>query len=303
MTGELRRRSREHERRRALPRRHGPGGPGAVPVEFVKLSPTGNMTLLVRSPHPVADYRPIARELLGTDHVHAEQVGFIRRPTSPGAHARLHMAGDEFCGNACLALAVLRVADHDLGLREPVDVVLEASGASADVVCRVERTESGFHAELGMPLPEVVEPYPLPDGATGRSTLVRYADAVHVVLEAPPHDPATRQHAERLATRLGETEGAAVIAVLLYDPQRGDLAPLVNVPALDRMVWETSCGSGTASVGAHLAATSPGPVHARVRQPGGTMRLHADRSPSGITSLRIGGDVRIVAEGMAYVHV
>jgi diaminopimelate epimerase len=52
-------------------------------IDFVKLSPTQNMTVLVRSRHPVREYRTIAAELLSAGHVHAEQVGFIRTPSRP----------------------------------------------------------------------------------------------------------------------------------------------------------------------------------------------------------------------------
>jgi diaminopimelate epimerase len=67
-------------------------------------------------------------------------------------------------------------------------------------------------------------------------------------------------------------------------------------------VWERSCGSGTASVGAHLAATAGVPVRTSVHQPGGTMHVRADHGACGVTELRISGLVHVVAEGTAYVH-
>lgn len=301
--GERRRRPRDHSRPHTLdssPRRGAPATEAAE-VEFVKLSPTGNMTLLVRSAHPVADYRTIAGQLLPTGHVHAEQVGFIRRPSSPAAHTRLHMAGDEFCGNACMALAALTAAEQGLDLDDRVEIILEASGSSQHVVCRVERRPNGLHSELAMPLPERIEPYPGIEA--GRSTLVRYAEAVHLVLECAPHDPATRDRAQKIAAQLAETEALPLVGVMLYDPASGELAPLVNVPALGSMVWEQSCGSGTAAVGAHLAATSRDSVRTSVHQPGGTMQVQAIHRGENLSSLRIGGEVRIVAEGTAYVHV
>lgn len=269
----------------------------------MKLSPTGNMTLLVRSRHPVADYRAIAGQLLSAGHVHAEQVGFIRRPASTAAQVRLHMAGDEFCGNACMALAALTAAEQGLGTDGRVEIVLEASGARQDVVCQVEHRAAGYHCELTMPPPSRIAPYPFPGVAAGRSALVRYDDAAHLVVECAPHDPGTRARAEATAAQLAASEGVPVVGVMLFDPDRRDLAPLINVPALDSMVWEQSCGSGTASVGAHLAARSRGPVRTSVHQPGGTMQVHADVGAEAVSSLRIGGQVRVVAEGTAYVHV
>ncbi len=271
-------------------------------VDFVKLSPTQNMTLLVRSRHPVREYRPIAAELLSAGHVHAEQVGFIRTPTSPAAQVRLHMAGDEFCGNACMALAALRAAELGLGVDDGTDIVLEVSGADGLVTCRVERQDPDYYCRLAMPLPLGVEPFSIPGLDTGRSALVRYQDSLHVVIESDRHDHETRELAQAVAARLGATAGVPLIGVMLYDPGRRELAPLINVPSLSSVVWERSCGSGTASVGAYLATKAGGPVRTSVHQPGGTMHVQADHSARGVTGVRIGGRVAIVAEGTAYVH-
>jgi len=305
--GELRRRARIDEQRRApgAPARRRPGrakARGTTEVDFVKLSPTRNMTLLVTSRHPVREYKSIATQLMSSGHVHAEQVGFVRTPTSSGAQVRLHMAGDEFCGNACLALAALKAAERGLGRGVAADVVVQASGAFAPVNCHVERRGAGFECELEMPRPQRVEPYPFPDAATRRSAIVRYADAAHLVVECGLNDPLTREHALRLADHLGRTEGVPVVGVMLFDPASRRLDPLINVPSLESTVWERSCASGTASVGAYLAATSKGSVSASVRQPGGTMHVRAGYDSEGLTTLHVAGHVRVVAEGTAYVH-
>lgn len=268
----------------------------------MKLSPTENMTLLVTSRHAVADYRAIAAQLLSAGHVQAEQVGFVRSATTAEAQVRLHMAGDEFCGNACMALAALTAAELGLDIDDRADITLEASGAEAPLTCHVERQDPGYQCELTMPRPDRVEPYPFPGVQPGRSAVVRYPDAVHLVVECERHDQAVRDCAEEVAARLGVTEGVPVVGVMLYDPAREELAPLVNVPSLDSMVWERSCGSGTASVGAYLAATSGVAVHTDVHQPGGTMHVRAEHTGEGVIDLRISGLVRIVAEGTAYVH-
>jgi diaminopimelate epimerase len=274
----------------------------ATEVDFVKLSPTQNMTVLVTSRHAVADYRSIAAQLLSAGHLQAEQVGFVRSATTTGAQVRLHMAGDEFCGNACMALAALTAAQLGLGVDDRTDVTLEASGAEAPLTCRVERRDASYQCELTMPLPSAVEPYLFPGVDAGRSALVRYPDAVHLVVESGRHDQALRDRAQEVAARLAATAGVPVVGVMLYDRARQELAPLVNVPSLDSMVWERSCGSGTASVGAYLAATSGVPVRTNVHQPGGTMHVRAGHGDRGVTDLRISGQVRVVAEGTAYVH-
>jgi diaminopimelate epimerase len=272
---------------------------GTTEVDFVKLSPTCNTTLLVTSRHPVRQYRAIAEKLLRAEHVHAEQVGFILPAESPEAQVRLHMAGDEFCANATMALAALHAATQ--GLDGPVELRLEASGAADLLDCRVERQDSGYRCQLANPLPIRIDPYPFP-GAPSGAAMVRYADAVHLVIECSGRDAVLRERAEQAAAQLGNSEDVSVVGVMLYDPVLGELAPLINVPALGSLVWEGSCGSGTASLGAYLAAKAQAPVSAAVRQPGGTMHVQADYGCGKVTGLRVTGQVAIVAEGTAYVH-
>jgi diaminopimelate epimerase len=169
------------------------------------------------------------------------------------------------------------------------------------VSCHVERLETGFACLLTVPAPTAVEAYSFPGGAH-HSALVHYPDAAHLVVECPRPDQALRQHAEEVAVHLGATHQVSVVAVLLYDRDQQALTPLVRVPALGSMVWERSCGSGTASIGAYLASRERTSVRATVRQPGGTMQVRADHGAHGVRDLHIGGRVRIIAEGRAYIH-
>ena len=267
-------------------------------IDFVKVSPTQNMTLLVRSEHPVEEYGGIATAIMSAGHVHAEQVGFVRKPTSPGADAGLHMAAGEFCGNACMALAAVSASEEGLGATGPADVLLESSGAEDVVRCRVERRYPDYFCEIAMPLPRRVQPWTAGAG----SALVLYEDALHVVIEADRIDQETRDRAQATALRLGESWSVPLIGVMVYQPRRKRLTPLVHIPSLDCMVWERSCGSGTGSLGAYLALKERGPIATDVTQPGGTMRVTANFEHGRLAGLTVAGSVRIVAEGKAYVH-
>ncbi|ATE55232.1 MULTISPECIES: diaminopimelate epimerase [Actinosynnema] len=264
-------------------------------IDFVKLDPTQNMTLLVRTEHPEEEHRDIALRLMAYEHLHAEQVGFVRKPGSPDADISLRMAGGEFCGNACMALAALAAPPDELAGGHPVDVVLEASGARDLVRCRVLRHAREYTCELAMPLPESVE-----RGADGVA-LVRYDDSLHVVVETGRPDPALRAWAQRLAARLGERGDASLIGVMLYEPRSGHLTPLVHVPLLGSAVWERGCGSGAAALAAYLAWEGRTSVTTRVRQPGGVMTVAADHARGALTGVRVQGTVRVVAEGRAYL--
>ncbi|MGP9726977.1 hypothetical protein CIK76_15710 [Glutamicibacter sp. BW80] len=303
-SAQLRRTPRHTGRRRAsaLPARRyarSTAARGTTEVDFAKLSPTSNTTVLVTSQHPPRQYRTIAEQLLRAEHLHAEQVGFILPAESSAAQLRLHMAGDEFCANAAMALAALHASKQ--GQTGRVELFVEASGADQLLSCRVEPRDSGYRCQLDSPLPLSIEPYPSP-GARSGTALVRYADSVHLVIECAGHGQGLREHAEQAALQLGNSEGVSVAGVMLYDPARGALDPLINVPALGSLLWERSCGSGTAALGAYLAAKNRAPVCASVRQPGGTMDVEADYGSGTITGLRVAGHVAIVAEGRAYIH-
>jgi diaminopimelate epimerase len=275
---------------------------GTREIDFVKVSPTQNMTLLVRSEHPVEEYRGIATAIMSAGHVYAEQVGFVRKPTSPDADAGLHMAAGEFCGNACMALAAVSASEDGLCATGPTDVVLEASGAEDVVRCRVERRYPDYFCEIAVPLPRRVEPWTAAGRADAGSALVLYEDSLHVVIEVDRVDQETRDRAQATALRLGESWSVPLIGVMVYEPRRKRLTPLVHIPSLDCMVWERSCGSGTGSLGAYLALKERGPVATDVTQPGGTMHVTANCEHGRLAELTVAGSVRIVADGKAYVH-
>lgn len=282
-------------------------GPAAAPsrerssinheIDFVKLSPTQNMTVLVRTEHPEQEYQDIARKIMAYEHVHAEQVGFVRKPVSPGADAGLRMAGGEFCGNACMALAALAAFERNLETGCGVDAVLEASGVGDVVRCHVVKRRHDYSCRLAVPVPTVVV-----DRAPTGSAFVSYGSSLHVVIETGRLDRTVKEEAQTLARRLGRTRGVSLVGVMLYSPGSNRLTPLVHVPSLDSMVWERGCGSGAASLGAYLARKNNTSVVADLVQPGGTMRVTADYERGRVTRIEVEGSVRIVAEGKAYLQ-
>jgi len=271
-------------------------------VDFVKLDPTQNMTLLVRTDHPQEAHLGIARQIMAYQHVHAEQVGFVVRPTAPGADVGLRMAGGEFCGNACMALAALVAAERGLGGGGVLDLALEVRGTDGLVRCRVLRHADEYVCETAMPVPLALEPAVAPGGWGGDCAFVRYSDSLHVVVETARLDAAARREAESAAVRLGAERAVSLVGVMLYDPDHGSLTPLVHVPLLGTTVWERGCGSGAAALGAYLAWKNRASVTTRVVQPGGAVRVSAHHARTGVTGVEVEGTVRIVAEGKAYLH-
>lgn len=87
-------------------------------LPFLKYSPSGNTTLLVRLDAPAcaggpdlgpAERAAVAAEIIAPEHLGAEQVGFVRLN---GALPRLDMMGGELCVNATRAMAALLLDEH-----------------------------------------------------------------------------------------------------------------------------------------------------------------------------------------------
>jgi histidine racemase len=273
-------------------------------VDYVKCNPTQNMTILVKTNHLAEDYKRIASRMMSYDSVHAEQVGFVEEPTRQEAAASLRMAGGEFCGNACMSLAAHLADEQGIQPNDPVGIVLETSGTDQLVTCLVRRVAEAYRCQLAMPVPIRIEQSTVMfEGDELTIAVVRYEDFFHVVIEADGFRQAERRRAENLAKLLGVTSGANLIGVLLVKPESHELAPLIHVPALDSMIWERGCGSGTASLGAYLSWRNKGAIDVPIRQPGGSIRVTSDWEQGRVTSLRIEGTVGIVAQGKAFIDV
>lgn len=273
-------------------------------IDFVKFNPTQNMTILVKTKHTSEEYARIAAKMMSYDSVYAEQVGFIEKPAKPEAAAHLQMAGGEFCGNACMALAALMASEREMTHSDALEIVLEASGTEQLVLCQVKKIEEAYRCQVAMPIPKKIEKQTVTyEDDDLPIAIVRYDDFFHLVIEVERFDAIQRQRAQSLAKLLGVTFGASLIGVLLFKPDCNELAPLIYVPPLDSMVWEKGCGSGTASLGAYLAWNNKRTIAAAIRQPGGTIHVTADYGNGEVTGLKIEGSVDIVAQGKAYIDV
>ncbi|MBT2292746.1 diaminopimelate epimerase [Paenibacillus albidus] len=266
-------------------------------IDFVKFNPTQNMTILVFTKHPAEEYIPIASKIMSYNNVYAEQVGFIEPAGHHSADAALRMAGGEFCGNACMALAAFLAAE-----KGATEVVLEVSGTDQLVRCQVKPNGDDYLCQINMPLPKQIEQKTIHfEGNDLDVVIVRYEDSIHLVIEVDHFDRKVREQAQLLAKLLGVTAGSQLIGVLLYKSSTEELVPLIYVPHLDSMIWERGCGSGTASLGAYRAWQIKGEFEAPIRQPGGTIHVAAHFIQEKLAALRIEGTVGIVAQGKAFI--
>ncbi|MGI6238939.1 MAG: diaminopimelate epimerase [Christensenellales bacterium] len=261
--------------------------------DFIKYNPAGNMTLLILSPVARAQQPRVAAALMDEGSVHAEQVGFVEPATLPGARMRLQMMGGEFCGNAAMCLGAHLARETGAA----GEMALEISGARGLVNCRVDvrgdARGDAHHCALEMPLPARL-------ARMGDVPVIQLPGIAHGICEGEDID-ALRAGAPALAKEIAAHTGAQAAGVMLLDRRKMALAPLVYVPSSDTMVWERGCGSGTAAVGAYLALTQARDVAATLAQPGGAIAVSAAYENGAVRALRIATDVRIVAEGRAYL--
>ena len=247
-------------------------------ADYALLDPTGNLTLLAETPAPPA-LQPRLAAALARLEPKAEQVGFF---SCAGERFSLRMAGGEFCGNASLCAAVLTAMARGA---DALTAVGQVSGADAPVTARVERQADGlWRGTVDMPRPEAIETVALPGGGT--LPVLRFPGISHVILRAP----LPGAQAEALAPVWCAALGASALGLLFFDEAARSLTPLVYVPGAQTLCWESSCASGTAAVGAFLAAEAGAPVCLTLRQPGGSLTVEA--APGGAP--RLTGDVRVL---------
>ncbi|MCQ6559951.1 PhzF family phenazine biosynthesis protein [Paenibacillus mendelii] len=126
-------------------------------IDFVICNPANNMAILVMNEFPANQHARIAAQMMVYGHLYAEQVGFVESPTLPGCTAKLRMAGGEFCGNACLALAACLADQSSIRSGENMELALECSSAELPVHCLVEKLDRDYRCEADMPVPKRVE--------------------------------------------------------------------------------------------------------------------------------------------------
>ena len=265
-------------------------------VDFVKISPTENMTIIVTSPVPRVQQASVAEGLMAYAGVYAEQVGFLEESNRSGSCARLQMMGGEFCGNASMSLAAWLARRDGLAEGETAEYPLEVSGAEKTIVCSVRRTGGCYLGSVSMPLPvEIGECSLLPEK---KLPLVRFEGIAHVIV---PEKLLSGEEAQEKISEWCRALKADAMGILLMDEKGERMRPLVYVAETDSAVWERGCGSGSAAVGAFSAVKAGGDVRMEIVQPGGTIGVEVRTASGNIEEIRISGRVKIVASGEAYL--
>ena len=265
-------------------------------IQFIKTSPTQNVTILVLNGIPRAQQPQIAAKLLEYDGVGGEQVGFIEK--SDSALLRLQMMGGEFCGNASMAAGAYLAWREGLDEGDAKEYPIEVSGAEKIVRVNVAREQNGYRGRVEIPAAERIETVELDvSGRKMAAEAVKLPGITHLIL--PKETGITLSQIENEIRKWNETLRAEALGALIYDESQCAIAPVVYVPGSNTVVRERGCGSGTAAIGCKCALQR-GECALDVRQPGGVIRVFAKYSCGKFTA-SIEGNVRITARGVAYM--
>lgn len=270
-------------------------------VHFVKLSPTQNMTLLITEPMPRADYGACASALMRYESLHAEQAGFVEQASCKEAAARLQMMGGEFCGNATMALAVLVARNRGLSLGQTCSLFLESSGTDELIACSVAHRGAYFEGEIETPIPRNMD-YCETEHKGTRIPFYKIDLPGITHLLVMDFDPQAdkREFVEHILADKERYSHQDALGVLFLDTKIMEMLPVVAVHSIGSLVWERGCGSGSAAAGYALSLLQQKSGDFSFKQPGGILRVRSLFEGGRVRKLRVQGEVRIVAEGIAH---
>ncbi len=273
-------------------------------LNFIKANPTENMTIFILDPLPRATYSDVATKLMNYNNLHAEQVGFIEQPTLPGSTSRLHMMGGEFCGNASRAFAAIMVHKGYSTFREEGDhfvVPIEVSGNDQNINAEVKvLSDHTYDVKIKLPPHKSATPFETHyDGVHYPGLLVDFEGISHVVLFTGNDLPDEGLLLHIVKERSPLQSGA--FGIMFYNEELNYMTPLVYVEDTGSVVWEQSCGTGTAALGIALSLVSQSSVDMTVVQPGGVLEVLTIWKDGQVETIYLKGEVGIVAEGEVYL--
>lgn len=235
--------------------------------EYCIIDPAGNITALVTTPAEHKSYKTVAARIM-SGNPQVEQVGFVKFGEKS---AELNMSGDEFCGNAVMCAAALycSVKGEDKGI---IPVTVLPFGKTLSVAA--EGKDGGFVCECEFAGPQTVSDCSFrAEGREYKFPLVCFDGIMHIVADNSLGEAGAEEVIRRLAKRLK----AQALGIMIYDSVNKSLLPVVYVSALDTLVLERSCASGSCAV----AAVLPGFENAvQISEPGGV--ITAKRTKEGI---------------------
>lgn len=260
-------------------------------IDFTKLSPGGNDTIIVQSPVPAAERAGIARTLMSSPYVGGEQVGYLTLAPVSGIDARLDMMGGELCVNGLRSAATVvasQTAKTNLRL---------ASSGTDEVFEFVSVPQKGaYYTSITLNLNPRIK-------LLTEGTLLVHLDGIsHLLCEFAPEATVESLNVFAELRQRYDSELAMLPAFGIIPFQRRkdgyEIFPVVYVRETDTVIPETGCGSG--SVALALSMTE-GNGSCSVFQPSGCPYQVDVTREAKRTLVTLGSDVDVLVKGVAFI--
>lgn len=227
---------------------------------FIKASPCQNTTLFLDarsekiSPNEFAE---IAKRAIDDEHIFSEQVGFIL-PAKKNSCLRLEMAGQEFCGNASMALASFCVCKNLA--KENENFLIECSGMNPPILCNVaiDREKNFFMPTIQLDFtqqaPKIFQQNFFLDGENFCGGIVSSLGIVHFCCEKKFIDDISEKTFEKLMQALQKIIDSPAYGIVFFERNFENsenflkIRPYVFVKDVGTKVFENACASGSLSV-------------------------------------------------------
>lgn len=279
-------------------------------LEFTKVSPSGNMTILIWSEVAREEHAKIANILMDcTYHLGAEQVGYVEESQNPNVIAHLQMMGGEFCGNATRSLAFMLVA------RKFPKIIIENSIAKfyltvsgvqdpLEVEVECDSDNNPISAKVQMPIYNDLNSVCKKDNID----LVSLEGISHIIVDNNTVPFNQKNYKDdfiqfRNSLNLQDKEAVGVMWKTIEEDNSISMEPVVWVKETDSYFYETSCGSGTVAIALALAKENNNRYQEfKIYQPSGKYILAIiEKDDDRFLNAYIKGTVDIIAEGYCYV--
>ncbi|GHU33792.1 diaminopimelate epimerase [Spirochaetia bacterium] len=249
--------------------------------DIIVADPAGNITIFVLN--PVKNRTEAAKMLMAEPNLRAEQVGFVIPPQHPDDLWRMEMMGGEFCGNATRSFG-LYVA-HTTGLTGNATVTVAVSGASQALNVQVDTIKN--RASVAIPPPSARKEIEW----NGNFLPVYECEGIsHVIASGIAPEAGNFWSIKELFEKCISVPAA--LGVMFYDCVKKCMKPAVYVYDTDTLIFESSCGSGSAAWGIwQCKDRSDGNFNSTIVQPGGSIEVTVVKNANRPVAVSIGGDI------------
>ena len=279
-------------------------------LEFSKVSPGGNMTILIWSKVNRKDYAKIANILMDcTYHLGAEQVGYVESAKSSKAIAHLQMMGGEFCGNATRSLAFMLVKRKfpNINIKNNIaKFYLTVSGVTKplEVEVKCDDNHEPISAKVEMPIYSDINSV----CKKNNLDLVSLEGISHIILDNKKVPFNKNNYKKdfinfRDKLNLQDKEAVGVMWKNIENDGSITMEPVVWVKETNSYYYETSCGSGTIALALSMAKEGSSDYQEfKIYQPSGKyITAIVEKNEYQFVKAYIEGEVDIIAEGYCYV--